>query len=298
METRASEPRRSSDVKIDWNKPLQLSKGNPGTKVSYLGVQSERDGAPITDAFAHLIIAAGRATYVDDFGRRAGEGGKAPYKIVGNVREPERAGATVGTDDIETVLTAVSDLNDDVDQLKALVHKWTEATGRLHTEMKATIEALRTSAKEQQEQLLQSNLMVIEDFKRIVDGLGKAAPAAAASAPASPVKLVTKDQRKPEHYVFAKADLEELEKIDSKVLKNSMKALMSHPLVNRVTVASYTRRPRINPEGVIRYHSDHPFGLLAKGHDFDKLRDLSIFLRDTAHRYDVIEFLQEMEKHQ
>lgn len=269
--------------KINWDKPIVHYQGVP---VSYVGRQERRDGKPITDGFAHLILSGkdGRSNYLDDYGRAHGD--KQNKRLVFNDAPDEDH---ANQPDHE----ALDDLREEMRELKRHVHGWSQAAGSLNQKLTAQLEELKKAGAEQQQAVLDICAMTLEEMKKLVTSARPAEPEPA-EAPAAQAEPAARGNVIRFPVDQKKVDLEQVEKLDSAELRCSVAAVMSHDAVSKVVIGTYDRRGTHTVQGDLRLVRETPHGLLFKGTDTIKTREVFVFLRNLHRRQEVVEFARSM----
>ena len=199
------------NAKIDWAKPLQHT--HVGFTVRYLGTHDlDEDGKPIKDGFHHLIIVNGKnANFVNDFGQVKAPGKvKGVQQLVTNKSEPKPAPVPTKAAAPHASVSAPIDTRL-ISELTETIRAFSRDIGDLRSSLtRAISEAAKTTqalndllikTTKQQEHLVQrvfeSNVLVADELKKVVDKLtGAVVPPPAAAPAAAPAKpVVVKDFR-------------------------------------------------------------------------------------------------------
>lgn len=287
---------------IDWTRPLRHFSGHG--ILEYLGIQKMRGGKPITDGVHHLVLIGNekKAQYVDNYGRTH-HPGKRPYQLIVNIaepkKEPEPKKDFVLSEDLEEAVRVMihestDTIIDEVKGLKKVVHQWSEAAAKLNTELKTQIEGLRQMGRDQQDALLHANMMVLEELKKMLGTKIDSLPLPTGEKNDTPVvvpRRVTILPQRPEPEKVApfpvdgqRIDFNAINKIECAELKTSLGYIMSNPLVSKVTIDRFDRRPTHTFMGSIKLGADNSFGIAAKGIDRFKAYELVIFLQQANDR--------------
>lgn len=209
--------------KVDWQKPITHTQGDK-IPVTYMGKQTIRHGAQITDEFTHLVLSGDKVLYVDDYGRVATPGRKSgatlviknkeePKPKVVEPKSPKMKPGSRATEDtphvqmdageleekIEALTDVLIDLNRRIETIEGSfakaaksMEKAAEAANTVYLKMDRQAETLNRIS----DAVFSGNTLVTDELRKVLESF-RASPAPAPAAEGEDAAVVPEVKQKP-----------------------------------------------------------------------------------------------------